>query len=323
MSQLHSFYPEIEPYNNGYLKVSDVHQIYYEQIGNPNGRPILYVHGGGGTNGCCDKERRFFDPSYYRAILVDRRALGRSKPFGEIKDNDTWKVVEDYEKLRKFLEIEKWLIFGGSWGSTLTMIYSELYPDRVTGLILRGVTLGQGKDLQWIYHAGASNILPEFFETYANAIPEAERDDIVMAYWRRINSDDKETRIKYAKLWTHWGCALSIIHDHEVDLSMGLDDEVIYLSARHDNHFAANRGFFSPDKENYVLKHIHKIRHIPCIIVHGRYDVICPVQRAWDLHKNWPEADLRIIRNAGHTINDIPLASALIAAIKEFQQKGY
>jgi len=318
MDNLRTFYDEIEPYDTGHIRVSDVHELYYEQCGTPNGKPVVFLHGGPGA-GLIPDYRRFFDPAAYRVILFEQRGSGRSRPHASLDDNTTWHLVADIEKIREEFGIDQWLVFGGSWGSTLSLAYAVTHPERVRGLVLRGIFLCRPKEIRWFYEEGlgASAIYPDNWEEYLTIIPEAERGDLIGAYYRRLTSDDESTRFEAAKAWATWeGSALKLLPDQKVIDDFTEPDKAIAV-ARIECHYFVNNCFFETD--NYLLEHLERIRHIPAVIVHGRYDVICPVMNAWDLHRAWPEATLNFIPDAGHSVTEPGIADALIRATDSFR----
>ena len=318
MENLRTLYDEIEPYDSGHIRVSDVHQLYYEQCGTPNGKPVVFLHGGPGA-GLIPDYRRFFDPSAYRVILFEQRGSGRSTPHASLEDNTTWHLVKDIEKIREEFGIDQWLVFGGSWGSTLSLAYAVTHPERVRGLVLRGIFLCRPKEMQWFYEdsQGASAIFPDNWEDYLRIIPEDERADLIGAYYRRLTSDDESVRFEAAKAWATWeGSALKLIPDQKVIDDFTEPDKAIAV-ARIECHYFVNNCFFEGD--NYLLEHLDGIRHIPAVIVHGRYDVICPVMNAWDLHRAWPEAKLNIIPDAGHAATERGIIDALVRATDNFR----
>jgi proline iminopeptidase len=318
MDNLRTFYDEIEPYDTGHIRVSDVHELYYEQCGTPNGKPVVFLHGGPGA-GLIPDYRRFFDPSAYRVILFEQRGSGRSRPHASLDDNTTWHLVADIEKIREEFGIDQWLVFGGSWGSTLALAYAVTHPERVRGLVLRGIFLCRPKEIRWFYEEGlgASAIYPDNWEEYLTIIPEAERGDLIGAYYRRLTSDDESTRFEAAKAWATWeGSALKLLPDQKVIDDFTEPDKAIAV-ARIECHYFVNNCFFETD--NYLLEHLERIRHIPAVIVHGRYDVICPVMNAWDLHRAWPEAELNIIPDAGHAATERGIIDALVRATDGFR----
>lgn len=318
MEQFRTLYDEIEPYDSGHFRVSDVHELYYEQCGNPNGKRVVFLHGGPGA-GLSPEYRRFFDPEVYRIILFDQRGSGQSRPHASLDDNTTWHLVADIERLREHFGVEQWLVFGGSWGSTLALAYAVTHPERVTGLILRGIFLCRPKETVWFYEdsQGASAIFPETWEKYVNIIPEAERDDLIGAYYRRLTGDDESVKLEAARAWSIWeGSALKLLPDQKMIDDFSEPEKAIAL-ARIECHYFINNCFF--DSDNYLLEHIDRIRHIPGVIVHGRYDIICPFMSAWDLHKAWPEAELKIIPDAGHSVFETGITDALIKATDGFR----
>jgi proline iminopeptidase len=318
MEQFRTLYDEIEPYDSGHLRVSDVHELYYEQCGNPNGMPAVFLHGGPGA-GLSPEYRRFFDPEAYRIILFDQRGSGQSRPHASLDDNTTWHLVQDIEKLREHFGVDQWLVFGGSWGSTLALAYAETHPEKVRGLILRGIFLCRPKETVWFYEdsQGASAIFPETWEEYVNIIPEAERGDLIGAYYRRLTGDDESVKMEAARAWSIWeASALKLLPDQKMIDDFSEPEKAIAL-ARIECHYFINNCFF--DSDNYLLEHVDRIRHIPGVIVHGRYDIICPFMSAWDLHKAWPEAQLKTIPDAGHSVFETGITDALIRATDEFR----
>ncbi|XAR52972.1 Prolyl aminopeptidase [Bertholletia excelsa] len=299
-----NLYPDIEPYSTGFLKVSEIHTIYWEQSGNPNGHPVVFLHGGpgGGTSPC---NRKFFDPEFYRIILFDQRGAGKSTPHAWLVENTTWDLVADIEKLREHLEIPEWQVFGGSWGSTLALAYSQSHPDK-------GIFLLRKKEIDWFYEGGAAAIFPDAWEPFRDLIPENERRSFVDAYWKRLNSDDLETQYAAARAWTKWEMMTAHLLPNEEDIKNGDDDKFSLAFARIENHYFLNKGFFLSD--SFLLDNVEKIRHIDTIIVQGRYDVCCPMMSAWDLHMAWPEADFKIVPDAGHSANERGIAAELVAA---------
>ena len=315
---LRTLYPEIEPYDMGHLQVSDIHHLYYEQCGNPNGKPVVFLHGGPGA-GLIPDYRRFFDPDAYRVILFEQRGAGRSMPHASLDDNTTWHLVEDIEKLRKHFGVEQWLVFGGSWGSTLALAYAETHPERVRALVLRGIFLCRPQEIRWFYedNHGASAIFPETWEQYVQLIPEPERGDMINAYYRRLTSDDASVRLEAAKAWSLWeASALKLLPDPAV-IEEFTEPEMAIALARIECHYFVNNCFFETD--NYLIENVNRIRHIPAVIVHGRYDIVCPFMSAWDLHRAWPEASLEIIPNAGHAATEPGIADALVRATDNFR----
>jgi proline iminopeptidase len=317
---MRTFYPPIEPFNTGMLRVSPVHELYYEESGNPDGQPAVFIHGGPGA-GLVPEYRRFFDPEVYRVVLFEQRGCGRSTPHASLEDNTTWHLVDDIERLREHVGIDRWLVFGGSWGSTLSLAYAETHPERVTALVLRGIFLCRQKEIEWFYQegAGASAVFPEAWEDYVRIIPAAERDDMLAAYHRRLMSDDEAVRLEAAKAWSIWeGTALKLYPDPKAIEDAGEGNFALAI-ARIECHYFVNNGFFETD--NYLLEHIDRIRKIPAVIVQGRYDIICPVMSAWDLHRAWPEAEFRIIPDAGHASTEPGILSALVESTDKFRNR--
>jgi proline iminopeptidase len=309
MENLRNFYPEIEAFKTEFLKVSDIHTLYVEQCGNPKGRPVVFLHGGPG-GGVNTDHRRFFDPDHYRIILFDQRGSGKSTPPAELKENTTWNLVQDIEQIREHLDIQDWIVFGGSWGSTLALAYAETHPERVKALILRGIFLCRPSEIKWFYQFGASEIFPDIWESYCNHIPAQERHDFVSAYYKRLTHVDLSVRLSAAKVWSKWEAATSrlLIDLKSVD---EFDDPTYALQfARIECHYFINNAFFNTN--NYLIENITKVKHIPTTIVQGRYDVVCPVRSAWDLHKAFPEAVLNIISDSGHAAGEPGIRSELI-----------
>ena len=318
MTTLRTLYDEIEPYDSGRVKVSPVHELYYEQCGNPEGKPVVFLHGGPGA-GLIPDYRRFFDPQTYRVILFDQRGAGKSLPHASLEDNTTWHLVQDVEQLREHFNVEQWLVFGGSWGSTLALAYAESHPERVRALVLRGIFLCRPKEIRWFYEdsQGARAIFPETWEEYERVIPESERGDMVGAYYRRLTSDDHSVRLEAARAWSVWeASALKLIRDQSMIDDFAEPEKALAL-ARIECHYFMNNCFF--DTDNYLLEHIDQIRNIPAVIVHGRYDVVCPLMNAWDLHRAWPEASLKIIADAGHAASEPGITDALVQATDSFR----
>ncbi len=313
-----TLYPEIEPFNTGRLKVSPVHELYYEQVGNPNGKPALFLHGGPG-GGLTNDYRRYFNPEIYRVILFDQRGSGKSTPHASIDENTTWDLVADIELLREHLHIDRWLVFGGSWGSTLSLAYAEKHPEKVTELVLRGIFLCRPGEIQWFYQEGTSWTFPDVWEEYLKVIPENERGDMISAYYRRLTGDDEKARIEAARAWSIWeGSTSKLFFDYE-SIQRFADPEFALAFARIECHYFMNNCFFETD--NYLVENVDHIRHIPGVIVQGRYDVVCPARSAWDLHRAWPQAELHIIPDAGHSISEPGIIDALVAATDRFGGK--
>lgn len=310
-------YPEIEPNATGRLKVSDLHEIYYEESGNPKGDPVIFIHGGPG-GGSSPKNRRYFDPEHYRIILFDQRGCGQSTPHAELKDNTTWDLVSDIEKLRTHLKVEKWHVFGGSWGSTLSLAYAETHPSKVKTLCIRGIFLCRPKEIQWFYQKGASFIFPDYWDEYLKPIPENERGDLVKAYYKRLTSEDRATRLEAAKAWSVWEGSTSRLYPDQ-DLMHDFNDPDFAIAfARIECHYFTHNAFFKTD--NWLIENVGAIRKIPTTIVQGRYDVVCPAESAWELHKAFPEAKLMMIPDAGHSAMEPGILSALVSTMDEYRK---
>lgn len=308
-------FPPIEAYNTGRLKVSEIHELYYEESGNPSGKPVIYLHGGPGA-GTDPRQRRFFNPEKYRIILFDQRGCGKSTPHACLEENSTWDLVSDIEKLRVQLGIEKWQVFGGSWGSTLALAYAETHPDRVTELILRGVFLLRHKDVHWFYQYGTSELFPEAWQEYLKPIPEAERGDLVQAYHKRLTADDPQVRLEAARAWSVWeGSCVKLIPDPSFIDAFNASEFALAF-ARIECHYFVNKGFFRSD--NQLIEDAHKIAHIPCVIVHGRYDAVCPAENAFALHKALPLSTLYMVPDAGHSAYEPGIERELLKATEEF-----
>ena len=309
-----NLYPKIKPYDSGFLNV-DEHQVYFEQSGNPNGKPALFLHGGPGGGGSEDV-RRFFNPDFYRIIVFDQRGCGRSMPHGCLENNTTWDLVSDIENLRKKLSIEKWLVFGGSWGSTLSLAYAQAHPKSVSELVLRGIFLLRKEELHWFYQDGASRIFPEAWSGFLDIIDEDKRDNLMNAYHEIFKSKDKEKRLKAAVAWSKWEAATSSLSYKPSLVEEFSDPEFALAFALIENHYFINKGWF--DTENQLIENIDKIRSIPAVIVQGRYDVVCPMKTAWELSKAWPEAEMIIAPSSGHTAFEKEITHALISATNKF-----
>jgi proline iminopeptidase len=312
---MRELYPPIQPYNEGKLKVSELHTIHFEEVGNPQGKPVIFLHGGPG-GGIDPVYRQYFNPQKWRVILFDQRGCGRSIPHAELQENTTWDLVSDIEKLREYLTIEKWVVFGGSWGSTLSLAYSQTHSQRCQGLILRGIFLLRKKELLWFYQEGTSNIFPDAWEEYLKPIPLEERDDLLSAYYKRLTSDDKEVRLQAARAWSIWEGSTSKLYPSQQLVDRFGDSQFADAFARIECHYFVNGGFF--ESENQLLENCDRIRHIPTVIVQGRYDVVCPPVSAWELHKALPEAEFIMISDAGHSMTEPGIRSALLEATDKF-----
>ncbi len=301
-------FPEIEAIEKGNLKVSSLHFIYWERSGNPQGLPVLIVHGGPG-GGSSPLYRRYFDPEKFNIIQFDQRGCGRSTPHSELNENSTQHLIDDIEKIRQFLKIESWHVFGGSWGSTLSLIYAIQYPEKVLTLTLRGIFLCRKKELSWFYQKGASEIFPEEFDLYQSVIPEDERGDLINAFYKRLTSEDRSVRAKAAYSWTRWEMATSFLMPKELSIKKAANDYFSDSFARIECHYFINNIFL---EENYILKNIIKIKNIPVSIVQGRYDIVCPMRSAWDLKQALPSSKLYVIDNSGHSIKETGITNKLI-----------
>jgi len=318
--ELRTLYPPIEPYDSGLLAVSDGNSMYWEVCGNPDGKPAVMVHGGPG-GGCTADHRRQFDPEAYRIVLFDQRNCGRSKPHAadpevSLEANTTWHLVADMERLREHLGIERWLVFGGSWGCALSLAYAQTHPERVTELVIRGIFTLRPFELYWFYQEGASLLFPDLWEGYLAPIPEDEREDLITAYRSRLNSPDREERITAARAWAQWeGATITLLPDHDNVEEFG-DPDYAVAFARIENHYFVHEGFFG---EEQLIAGVDKIRHIPAVIVQGRYDVCTPPATAWDLHRAWPEAEFHMVPDAGHAYNEPGILHRLIEATDGFR----
>lgn len=310
---MNTLFPAIEPYNSFYLPVTEPHKLYVEEAGNPNGQPVVFLHGGPG-GGFSPTHRRLFDPAKYRIILFDQRGAGKSTPHASLENNTTWDLVADLEVLRKHLKIDRWLVFGGSWGSTLALAYAETHPEQVTGLILRGIFLCRQEEIKWFYQGGVDLIYPDLWEEYIKPIPVEKRHKMVEAYYELLDGPDEKARLQAAKAWSVWeGSTVKLIPNADV-ISSFEDDLKALAMARIECHYFIHNCWFEEDQ---LIKNASRIRHIPTWIVHGRYDVVCPVKNAWDLHKVFPEAKLQIIQDAGHAFDEPGILSALLNAANE------
>jgi proline iminopeptidase len=313
---MRTLYPPIEPYEDGKLAVSALHTLHYELSGNPTGTPVVFLHGGPG-GGTIPDHRRFFDPAAYRIVVFDQRGAGRSTPHAELRENTTWDLVADVERLRTHLGIDRWVVFGGSWGSTLALAYAETHPERVRALVLRGIFLCRPWEIRWFYQEGASAIFPDRWDEYLAPIPAAERNDLLHAYHRRLTGSDEAVRLAAARAWSVWeGSTVRLLPDAKLVADFGDPHKALAL-ARIECHYFVNNAFFKTD--NWLIEHVGAIRRIPGAIVHGRYDVVCPAQNAWELHHAWPEAELSIVADAGHHAMEPGIAAALVTATDRFR----
>ncbi|WP_433416998.1 prolyl aminopeptidase [Microtetraspora malaysiensis] len=316
---MRTLYPPIEPYDSGLLDVGRGNQIYWEICGNPEGKPVVMVHGGPG-GGCTADHRRQFDPEAYRIVLFDQRNCGRSLPHASdpavsLEDNTTGNLVADMERLRELLGIDRWMVFGGSWGSALSLAYAQTHPDRVSELVLRGVFTLRPFELRWFYQEGASMVYPDLWESYVAPIPEDERGDLIAAFDRRLNDPDPAVRIPAARAWSVWeGSTITLRRDPSI-VAKHADDDYAVAFARIECHYFVNGGFFT---EGQLIRNVDRIRHIPCVIVQGRYDMCTPAVTAWDLHRAWPESELHIADDAGHAYTEPGILDRLIEATDRF-----
>ena len=312
---MRDLYPAIKPHHTGTLQVSSLHTIHFEQVGNPNGKPVVFLHGGPG-GGIDPIYYRYFNPEKWRVVLFDQRGCGRSTPHAELQENTTWNLVSDIETLRSHLGIARWVVFGGSWGSTLALAYSQTHPDACLGLILRGIFLLRQQELRWFYQEGASYIFPDAWENYLQPIPVEEREDLIAAYYKRLTSPDANVRSQAARAWSIWEASTSkLLPDLGLQQRFG-ESQFADAFARIECHYFVNRGFFAT--EDQLLCNCDRIRHLPTVIVQGRYDVVCPMKSAWDLHQALPEAELIVVPDAGHSMTEPGIRSALIDATDRF-----
>lgn len=315
MTERLKLFPPTEPHETGRLRVSKTHEIYYEVSGAINGKPVIVCHGGPG-GGSTPSMRRYFDPKRYKIILFDQRGCGRSTPHASLEDNTTWALISDMEALRERLGVERWQVFGGSWGSTLALAYAETHPERVTELVLRGIFTLRRSELLWFYQDGANAIFPDAWEDYIKPIPETERGDMMAAYYKRLTGNDEKAQLEAAKAWSLWeGGTVSLLPSEERMHNFSSDAFAIAF-ARIECHYFVNGGFF--ERDDQIIANIDSVRHIPAVIVQGRYDVVTPMTTAWALHKAWPEADLKIILDAGHAASEPGIVDALVRATNKF-----
>jgi proline iminopeptidase len=304
-----SLFPARKPYRTGRLHVSSLHTIYFEECGNPTGKPVVFLHGGPG-GGVSPLHRRFFDPRKWRIVLFDQRGCGKSTPHAELRENTTWDLVADTEKLRRHLGIDRWIVFGGSWGSTLALAYAQTHPDRCKGIVLRGIFLLRRSELRWFYQDGASHLFPDAWEKYLEPIPKAERGDLMTAYYRRLTSRSRQVRLRAARAWSIWEASTSRLIPDETSIGAFGKARFAEAFARIECHYFVNGAFLRPQTQ--LLDNVDRIRKIPAVIVQGRYDVVCPMRSAWDLHRAWPEAKLIVVPDAGHAATEPGIRSALI-----------
>jgi proline iminopeptidase len=310
------YYPAIEPYRTGRLRVSAVHEIYWEESGNPDGKPAVFLHGGPGF-GTEANHRRFFDPARYRIVLFDQRGCGKSTPHASLEENTTWDLVADIEKLRGELGIERWLVFGGSWGSTLALAYAEAHPERVTELVLRGIFLIRKSEIDWFYQGGASALYADAWEKYVEPIPEAERGDLLRAFHKRLTGEDERERMRAAKAWSIWEGSTSCLLPNDGLIAKTAGDAFALAFARIECHYFVHGAWLGGERE--LLRNVGRIRHIPATIVQGRYDGVCPMESAWALHRAWSEADFRLIQDAGHSATEPGILHELVEATDRYR----
>jgi len=314
---MHKLYPLIKANRSLWLAVDSPHEIYVEESGNARGLPILFVHGGPGA-GCEEKHRSYFDPNLYRIILFDQRGAGRSRPHASLERNTTMDLVADMERIRIELDIDKWVLFGGSWGSTLSLVYAETYPERVLGLILRGIFLCRPQEIHWFYQEGANRIFPDYWQDFLAPIPENERHDLLHAHHKRLTGTDELARMRSAEAWSVWeGRTATLLPKKEV-VDFFSDPHVALSLARIESHYFVNNIFLKP---NQILQDAFRLKNIPGVIVHGRYDIVCPIENAWELHQAWPESRLEIVPGTGHSASEAGNVNALIQATIDMHQR--
>lgn len=306
-------YPALEPYDQGMLALDDLHTMYWEACGNPAGVPVLFLHGGPG-GGCSVEHRRFFDPEVFRVVLFDQRGAGNSTPLGEARDNTTQHLIADIETLREYLGIERWLVFGGSWGSTLALAYGQAHPHRCTGFVLRGVFLGRPAEIHWFLY-GMRQVFPEAWRRFAGMLPPAERGDLLAGYLKRLFDPDPKVRLPFARAWSEYEASCSTLLPNP-DLDRPGGGESIAL-ARLEAHYFAHQCFLAPDQ---LLRRLDRIRHLPASIVQGRYDMVCPIASADELARAWPQARYEIVPDGGHSVWEPPLRAAVIREVERFKR---
>ena len=318
MSELRSLYPEIEPFETGFLETGEGHRVYWERVGTKGAKPAVFLHGGPG-GGFSPKHRRLFDPALYDVILFDQRGCGRSTPYASLENNTTWHLVADIERLREMIGVEKWLVFGGSWGSTLALAYTQTHASRVSELVVRGIYMLTKAELDWYYQFGVSEMFPEKWEGFIAPIPEAERGDMVAAYRKRLVGEDREEQLRCAKAWSLWeGETITLLPEPETSGAFH-DADFALAFARIENHYFTHAGWL---EEGQLLRDAGRLADIPGTIVHGRYDMPCPMRYAWLLHKAWPKADFHMIEGAGHAYSEPGILDRLIRATDKYAGKG-
>lgn len=314
---MNNLYDPLKPYATHHLQMDDMHTLYVEECGNPGGLPVVFLHGGPGA-GCAPYHRQFFDPDVYRIVLFDQRGCGKSTPHASLKNNTTWDLVADIERIREFLNINQWVVFGGSWGSTLALVYAQAHPQSVNGLIVRGVFLAREKDVQWFYQQGTSRLFPDYWEKFIEPIPEEERGNMIEAYHRQLTGEDEIKKLRAAKAWSVWEGMTATLQTDKAVIDSFANSHTALSIARIECHYFMNQCWLEPEQ---ILQDVSKIRHIPAYIVHGRYDVICPVEQAWELSCAWPEAELSIIADAGHAVVETGITLALLKATRQLAEK--
>lgn len=314
MEQLRSLYPPLAAYESGWLNTGDGHKIYWERSGNPAGKPAVFLHGGPG-GGFSPYHRQLFDPEHYNVLLFDQRGCGRSKPHASLDNNTTWHLVEDIERLRKMAGVEKWLVFGGSWGSTLALAYAQRHPQHVSEMVLRGIFTLRKREIDWYYQDGASHFFPEKWQQLLSILSEGEHKNVIAAYHQRLTSPDLQVQLEAARLWSLWEGETVTLLPSNASEAFGEDDFALAF-ARIENHYFTHSGFL--DSDDQLLSNVPEIRHIPAVIIHGRYDMACQVQNAWDLAQAWPEAELYIVEGAGHSADEPGILHHLIQATDRF-----
>ncbi len=314
---MHTLYPELFPYRATHLAVDDLHRLYIEESGRHDGQPVLFLHGGPG-GGTESWHRRFFDPEHYRIVLFDQRGCGRSSPHAKLRDNTTQHLIADIEKIRRHLGIERWLVFGGSWGSTLALAYAESHPEAVRGLVLRGIFLCRDEEIDWFYRRGADRVFPDYWEDFLRPLPEARRDDPLRAYYEILTGDNEVRRMAAAKAWSMWEGRAATLLPNEGVVEHFARPHVALAMARIEAHYFIHHAFLEP---NQLLNDAHRLAGIPGIIVQGRYDMICPMVSAWELHRAWPDSQLEIIDDAGHSAGEPGIIDALVRATDAFAGK--
>lgn len=312
-----ALYPALQAHRADWLSVGDEHQIYFEESGRADGQPVVYLHGGPGS-GCTPAQRRFFDPAFYRAVLYDQRGCGRSRPAGRLEANTTAHLVDDLERLREHLGIARWIVFGGSWGSTLALAYAQTHPERVLGLIVRGIFLARPQDIHWFYQEGASRLFPDYWQDYLAPIPPEERHDMIAAYHKRLTGNDQIAQMHAAKAWSGWEGRMLGLCPSPQHVERFSEPQRALSIARIECHYFTNNSFLEP---NQLIRDMHKIAHLPGVIIHGRYDMICPLDNAWELHQAWPNSELQVIREAGHAASEPGITDALVRATSEMARR--